>query len=166
MKSWFISLLLLNVFALAGCDDEYDDNEAPTPSEERSYKLDQLDNSGVSGTVSFKKIDDQTTQIVVQLTGTQAGNTHPAHIHSGAAGSGGPIVLDFNPVDGGTGKSETMVTQMNDGTAVTFEDLVAFDGHVNVHLSAAQLNVMIAQGNVGANGSAMDNGSTGNNTGY
>jgi hypothetical protein len=153
-------LLAVSFFYMASCDD--DDDDKSSQKEERTYTLEPLSNSGVSGTVTFKKQNAQTTLITVQLAGTQAGNSHPAHVHSGSAGSGGPIVLDFNPVDGATGKSETMVTKMNDGSAVTYEQLIAFNGHVNVHLSATQLAVMLAQGNIGANSGGVDNGNGGN----
>jgi hypothetical protein len=146
-------LLVVNFFYLTSCDDDDDDK-----SSQRTYALDPLSGSGVSGTVTFKKQNDQTTLITIQLSGTEAGDSHPAHIHSGSVGSGGPIILDFNPVDGATGKSETTVTMMNDGSSVTYEQLIALDGHVNVHLSATQLDVMIAQGNIGANSEGVDTG--------
>jgi hypothetical protein len=151
-------LFAVNFFYLASCDDDDDESSR---KEEKTYTLDPLGNSGVSGTVTFKKQNDQTTLITVQLSGTQAGNSHPAHIHSGNASTGGPIVLDFSNVDGATGRSETMVTKWNDGTAVTYEQLIAFNGHVNIHLSAAQLQVMIAQGNIGSNGTGVDSGDSG-----
>src|SRR5262245_26555285 len=144
MKLWYISILLISIFCIAACDDN--DDATKQNKNERMYALNELDSSGVKGTVTFTKVDDKTTRVVVQLTGTKAGNSHPAHIHSGSVATAGPIVLDFNPVDGSTGRSETLVTKMNDGAAVTYEDLIAFNGHVNVHLSAADLKIMIAQG--------------------
>jgi Cu/Zn superoxide dismutase len=162
MKCWMMGLLL--VVFLAGCNDDDD----ATIQNSKTYTLAQLDSSGVSGTVTFTKQNNETTKIVVQLTGTQAGSSHPAHIHSGKASEGGPIVLDFNPVDGATGKSETMVTKFNDGTAVTYEELINYNGHVNVHKSATELAIMIAQGNIGSNATASTNtsGQTGGNGGY
>lgn len=139
--------LLVACSLLAGCDDDDD----PQSQNETRYTLGELESSGVSGTVTFTKMDEATTRITIELTGTTEGNSHPAHIHAGNASTGGPIVLDFNPVDGATGTSETMVTMLNDGTPITYEELIAFDGHVNVHKSATELAVMIAQGNIGAN---------------
>src|SRR5688572_27128762 len=98
-KLWrfcMIGLLVANFVYLTGCDDDDDDNTSQ--KDERTYTLDPLSNSGVSGTVTFRKQNAQTTLITVQLTGTQAGNSHPAHIHSGGAGSGGSVVLSFNAV--------------------------------------------------------------------
>jgi hypothetical protein len=161
-KLWgfcMITLLVVNFFYLAGCDD--DDDDKSSQINEKAYTLAPLDTSGVSGTVTFKKQDSQTTLVTVQLSGTQAGNTHPAHIHSGNASTGGPIVLNFNDVDGATGRSETTVTKWNDGTAVTYEQLIAYNGHVNIHLSAAEMQTMIAQGNIGSNSTGMSSGDSG-----
>jgi hypothetical protein len=161
LKFWSVSLLMISIFCLAGCDD--DDDKSST-NVEKSYTLDPLSNSGVSGTVTFRKQNGQTTLVTIKLTGTQGGNSHPAHIHANSASMGGPIVLDFNPVDGATGTSETPVTKMNDGTAVTYEQLIAFNGHVNVHLSVAQIATMIAQGNIGSNSEGV--ASTNSDGGY
>ncbi|HEX8038071.1 MAG TPA: CHRD domain-containing protein [Chryseosolibacter sp.] len=147
MMFWMVALIALFQFA-AGCKE---DDENPSSARARTYTLGELSGSGVSGSVTFTKVDAATTRVAIALTGTSEGNTHPAHIHSGNASTGGPIVLDLNPVDGATGKSETMVTALNNGTAIVYEDLIAFDGHVNVHKSATELGVMIAQGNIGSN---------------
>jgi hypothetical protein len=139
--------LLVAFVLIAGCDDD----DEPQSQNETQYALGELESSGVSGTVTFTKMDDATTRISIELTGTMDGDMHPAHIHAGNASTGGPIVVDFSPVDGATGRSETTVTALNDGTPITYEELIAFDGHVNVHKSATELAIMIAQGNIGAN---------------
>ena len=140
--------LLVVGMGLTACNDD-DDNASPTM--ETNYALNELDGSGVDGTVTFRKVGTDATLIIIQLSGTQEGNSHPAHIHSGNAATGGPIVVDFNPVDGATGRSETTVTTLEDGTEVTYEELIAYDGHVNVHESATALQVMVAQGDIGSN---------------
>lgn len=139
---------------LNSCDD--DDDDAPGAME-TSYNLNTLDGSGVSGTVTFRKIDAASTLVIIQLTGTKAGDSHPAHIHANAAAMGGPIVVDFNPVDGASGRSETTLTRLNDGTPINYEGLIAYNGHVNVHKSVAEISIMIAQGNIGANAGGMNN---------
>lgn len=165
LKFWIMGLLIAGLF-VTGCEND-DDDEAMKGAQEKSYTLAQLDGSGVSGTVIFAKQNEATTMVTIQLTGTVAGDSHPAHIHSNSASAGGAIVLDFNPVDGATGKSETMVTAFNDGKPVTYEELIKYNGHVNVHKSATELAVMLAQGNIGSNaaGSTPDSGNNGGTNG-
>ena len=155
-----MSMLAASLLVVS-CDE--DDANGPLRENEKTYTLAALDNSGVSGTVTFARENDATTRVTINLTGTMAGNSHPAHIHANSADADGPIVLDFNPVDGATGKSETMVTAFNDGKAVTYEELINYNGHVNVHKSATELAIMLAQGNIGSNatGSTPDAGDDG-----
>lgn len=154
MKTLFKTFLMCGVIAsslviLSGCDDDED----PAPQltgDSKTYNLAAGSNPAV-GTVTFAERDDDKVLITIQLNGTQSGNMHPAHIHTNSAAAGGGIVLDLTPVDGTDGKSETVADALNDGTAITYEDLLNFDGHVNVHNSEADLATIIAQGDIGAN---------------
>jgi Cu/Zn superoxide dismutase len=117
------------------------------------YPLLQKDGSGVSGNAKFEKRKNGNTLITLTLSGTPAGGIHPAHIHQNSAAEGGPIVVSLKDVDGNTGKSLTNVEKFDgaSGAAVTYDELIAYDGYINVHLSAAQLGIIVAQGNVGSN---------------
>lgn len=162
-KMLFTALLLVSMCCWSGCGN--DDDGAVPAQLEKTYPLTAVDNSGVSGTVTFTKQDTQTTLVTIALNNTDAGNTHPAHIHMNNASEGGPIVVPLTSVDGATGLSETEVTALSDNTPVTYEELLAFDGHVNVHLSASEIATLISQGNIGANytGGNNNNNNNGNN---
>lgn len=149
-----------------GCDDD-EDNGPSNDANTKTYTLAAVDNSGVSGTVTFAKENESTTKVTINVSGTMEGNSHPAHIHSGAVTAGAPIVVDLNAVDGATGTSETMVTSFNDGQTATYEQLIEYNGHVNVHKSITELTVLIAQGNIGSNatGTTGGTGSSGNGNG-
>lgn len=155
MKTIFKSLLMCGIVVsslviLSGCDD--DDDPAPQlTGDSKTYTLAMVSDPAVSGTVTFAERDDDQVLITIQLDGTQSGNTHPAHIHAGSAAAGGGIVLDLTSVDGGDGKSETVVNALKDGTAIAYEDFLDFDGYVNVHKSEADIGTLIAQGDIGAN---------------
>lgn len=120
-------------------------------SDEESYELLENGGSGVSGSVVFTKRRNDETLITILLEGTPEGGSHPAHIHQNPAADGGPILLDLNAVSGSTGMSKTQVTALNDGTPVTFDDLVILNGHVNVHLSSENLATVVSRGNIGIN---------------
>jgi len=60
-------------------------------------------------------------------------------------------VIDLTDVNGATGKSLTNVSKLNSGTAITYDQLLDFNGYLNVHESEANLGALIAQGDIGQN---------------
>lgn len=149
-KFLICGLILSAAVFISACDDEEDPGPQLTGNN-KEYTLRSISNPAISGTVTFAERDDDQVVVTIELTGTQSGSMHPAHIHAGSAAAGGPIVLDFEDVDGGSGMSETIVSALNDGTPVTFDDLLNFDGYVNVHLSSGDLGTLVAQGDIGVN---------------
>jgi len=144
-----VMILFMCTFVFTSCRD---DDETPLPLPDSVvYDLESVADSTIEGTATFVRVDSRTTSITIVLTGTPTGGIHPAHIHANSAEEGGPIVISLTPVDGTTGVSNTLVQRFDDGTPVSFEELLDYDGHLNVHLSQEQLDVIVAQGNIGSN---------------
>lgn len=153
---WLV--MLLSIFILISCSD--DDNEMGemdppddmiTVTETVTYTLNPLAVPDISGQAIFKEYSDNSVTIELELVNTPAGGQHPAHIHVNTAAEGGAIALTLGTVDGTTGKSIVTVTALDDGTAINFDQLIAFDGYINVHLSAEDLSTIVAQGDIGEN---------------
>jgi hypothetical protein len=115
------------------------------------YDLNESAVPGISGTVTFLERMNGSTLGVIELMNTPDGGIHPAHIHANSAAEGGGILVSFNPVDGTTGMSMTTIRSLDSGTALSYTDILGMDGYVNVHLSADQLGVIVAQGDIGSN---------------
>ncbi|QCK15825.1 hypothetical protein DCC35_14260 [Mangrovivirga cuniculi] len=114
------------------------------------YAFAAVDGSGVEGTATFNERLNGSTWLVLEMTGTAQGNTHPSHIHSGSVASPGGIAIDLSSVEGGSGMSMTNIDQTNAGDPITYEDLTTtYEGYINVHLSAQDLSV-VSQTNIGA----------------
>jgi hypothetical protein len=92
------------------------------------YVLNPVSDPEISGTVTFAERMNGMTLITIELTGTTDGGDHPAHIHNNSAAQGGGIAIDLKNVNGATGKSATSVVQMNNGTAITYTELIDFNG--------------------------------------
>lgn len=120
-------------------------------SDEEMYELLENGGSGVSGSIVFTKRRNDETLITIMLDGTPMDGVHPAHIHQNSTAEGGPIMLDLTNVSGNSGISKTQVTALNDGTPVTYDDLIVLNGHVNVHLSSESLATVVSRGNIGIN---------------
>lgn len=157
-KTFFTYSMLASVVCFfPGCDDDEDDPGPQLTGNSVTYDLSSVSNPAISGTVMFEERDDDYVVITIDLNGTTAGGTHPAHIHASSAAEGGTIVLDLTDVDGGSGVSETAVNAWKDGTTLTYDDLLTFDGHVNVHMSTTDMATLIAQGDIGGNELTGDN---------
>ena len=115
------------------------------------YPLAALADSGVSGTATFAERNNGFSQVTLAVTGTLPDGDHPAHVHFNSAKEGGGIAISLTNVDGATGISKTNVEGLDNNLGITYEDLIAFDGYINVHLSTEALNVIVSQGNVGSN---------------
>ncbi len=154
-KTILIGILLVVI----GCND--DDSDMPenmgpdmeivTVSKTTTYDLGSVAVPSISGKAIFTEFSDNTVTIDLELSNTPAGGQHPAHIHFNSAAEGGGIALTLGTVDGDTGKSSIMVTTLDDGTAIGYDDLINFDGYINVHLSAEELSTLVAQGDIGSN---------------
>ncbi|MEX0884512.1 MAG: hypothetical protein WDZ72_13665, partial [Cyclobacteriaceae bacterium] len=117
----------------------------------KSYNLLTKDVDGISGTILFEKSVGGFTVATISLTGTPSGGSHPAHIHANSATEGGGILVSFEPVNGSTGMSRTIIRTNDAGQPITYEEIINMDGYVNVHLSAGSLGTIVAQGDIGGN---------------
>jgi hypothetical protein len=104
---------------------------------------------GIGGTVTFQALTEDQTIVSIRLDvsgATGAEVAHPAHIHEGSAEQGGDIEYYLSPIDGTdeAASSSKLVEE-------SYEDLIGFDGHVNVHESIANLGSVVSKGNIGAN---------------
>ena len=143
---YLFAFMLLSAFLMTSCGD--DEN---TTDNDSKYDLEERSDSGVSGDVEFLELTDGRVQIEISLDDTENGDTHPAHIHANSAALGGDILISLTPVAGSTGSSVTIVDKFDNGDAFTFDMLANLDAYINVHLSADELETVIAQGDIGSN---------------
>ncbi|MHB0756923.1 hypothetical protein, partial [Polaribacter sp. M15] len=115
------------------------------------YTLNEKDVPGISGTATFYKRVDGSALATLNIMNTPAGGSHPAHIHNNDIATGGGIAFSFNAVNGDTGMSMTQVEQLDDDTAITYDEILTYNGYINVHLSTDNLATIVAQGNIGSN---------------
>jgi len=129
MKKLFILFVLAASAFLTSCSNNDDSGMiiVDKTGKTKTYDLSAVSNPSISGTALFEENEDGTTIISLNLTGTSSG-AHPAHIHMNTAAESGDIVIDLSSVDGSTGLSSTLVSAFNDGTAVTYSQLLEYDG--------------------------------------
>jgi uncharacterized protein YerC len=149
LRKSLLALVLVIPFIFSSCSK--DDGPTVTAVNSKVYDLGTVGTAGVSGKATFIENSDATVSIELELLNTPQGGSHPAHIHLNTAADGGDIALTLKPVDGTTGKSTTTFKTLDNGSAITYQALLDFDGYINVHLSANQLGTLVAQGDIGQN---------------
>lgn len=148
----YLTMAVLTILTVS-CEEEKGSMmpQMPEPTgSSMSYDLMSVSDPSISGTATFTELDNSSIRVILDLNGT-TGGTHPAHIHMNTAAEGGDIAVSLTPVDGSTGISETIIETLDDGTAISYEQLLDYNGYVNVHLSSSDLTTLIAQGDIGQN---------------
>lgn len=121
--------------------------------EEYSFALEAVEGSALNGTATFQERENGQTLVSLELEGTEEGASHPAQIMAGSIEEGLDVLAaELNPVDGTTGISQTNVANLNEetqeGAAISYEDLIGYDGHLSVYLNQDDLETILAQGNI------------------
>ena len=120
----------------------------PDPVELVTYTLSEVNNSGTTGTAKLIRNSDGTSTIYIELTNAPAG-LHPAAVHDNSLEEGGPIAITLNACE--CLISETVITQLDNGTAISFDQLMVFDGYINIYLGSESMDSIIANVNIGSN---------------
>lgn len=116
--------------------------------------------NGISAGATFTEVTDGLTLVTLDLNtqgATGADKPHPAHIHENAASEGGAIAYYLGAIDpmDPDSRSSMLISE-------SFDDLMSYDGYINIHESLSNLGAVVSQGNIGANaGDTSGNGSTG-----
>jgi hypothetical protein len=141
----------LPLVIFTGCSS--DDNITPIPSTQISttYSVSSIYNNNVNGTAKFIKNDDNSTTVELKITGIPTGEPHPASINYNTAAEGGNVAITLGTVSDVTGYSTISFSALDDGTPITYDDLLSFDGYVNVLYSVDQPDNNIAQADIGQN---------------
>lgn len=132
MKRFWISIVAAGLIAMAAI--------APVAADEHEVTVDlsEVDGSGVSGTATLTEEDGQ-TMVDISLDGTPEGGVHPVHIHAGTCDDLGDVVFPLEDVEEGMSSSTV---------DASIDDIMAAQHSINVHLSADEISVYVACGEI------------------
>ena len=156
MKTLLKSLALPVVLLFLGCSksesadvNNPDGNDPdPDPVELVTYNLTPVNNSGTTGTAKLIRNQDGTSTIYIELKNAPQG-LHPAAVHNNSLEEGGDIAITLNACE--CLISETVITELDNGVAITFDKLMVFDGYINIYLGSESMDNIIAHANIGSN---------------
>ena len=155
MKTILKSLAIPVVLLFLGCSksesadvnnpDSNNPDPDPDPIELVTYNLTAVNNSGASGTAKLIRNQDGTSTIYIELTNAPEG-LHPAAVHFESLEEGGDIAITLNACE--CLISETVITELDNGTAISFDQLMVFDGYINIYLGTESMDSIIAHANI------------------
>lgn len=102
------------------------------------YKISALGGSGQTGTVTLIPGANNTTIVKISLTGEPALANEPAHIHTGSCPAPGAVIYPLSNVIHGASTTTVSAPILSLGAGKS----------VNIHQSAAHLNIYKACGNL------------------
>lgn len=150
MMRYILGLLL--GLTLLGCQENLSEESIFTGNEV-VYSLQPGSVYAISGTVTMKERKDGSTQVYVDLKGTEGNIQLPVHLHLGdVTQADADIAALLNPVFGKTGKSETHLTKLANEQPITFQELTELVASIKIHLAETgpDRDIILAAGNIGA----------------
>ncbi|QWX85152.1 CHRD domain-containing protein [Cellulophaga sp. HaHaR_3_176] len=142
--------LLLFVLALTFVSCSKDESSDKSEINSVFFQLASKSDSGISGTATFTRNDDDTTTILLSISNS-SDDVHPAYIQYNDIATTGPVAITLVPIDCDCEESISIVSHLDNGSAISFDELIDFNGYINIHQSATELETIIAQGNIGSN---------------
>lgn len=137
---------------LVGCQ-ENERAQGDFTGNETVYALQQASDYDINGTVTFREKRDGKAVVEIALSGTEGNVEFPVHLHMGnISAPDASVAALLNPVLGKTGISETTLELLADESAVTYQQLIALEACVKIHLGASgpDRDIILAAGNVGS----------------
>jgi hypothetical protein len=137
---------------IGACQDHESAQPGDLTGKESTYPLMAGSAYPISGTVTFKEKTDGAAVVTVELSGTDGDIQMPVHLHLGnTATPDAEVAALLTPVTGKTGLSETILTKLADETPITYQQLIALDACIKVHLAEAgpDKNIILAAGDIG-----------------
>ena len=109
-----------------------------------------------AGTLIARERNDQSVEVIVDLSGTSEQAVHPVHLHFGSLGEDQPVAAWLSPLeDMGDGKSQsiTRLDHLHNDDPLTFDLFTEMDGSVKIHFeeSGQWEDVILGATNIGRN---------------
>lgn len=109
----------------------------------------------VSGKAVIAENADHSFNVNITLQNTVKDTVMVMHIHNGSIASPGTIAIPLTNITGTGGQATGATLNIASGTstsgtnvALTYDNIITYAGYFNIHYSAAQINNIVANGNI------------------
>ena len=153
MKTLKYLLIVFSITLFTNCSDD-DSSEQITSLTSEIFNIEAFEDSNIFGTIEYFKNSNSTITIEINLVGTESNQSYPAKIVFDTAAdydvTNTEVAINLVPVDGNSGKSRTTFSTLEDGTFISYEALLDFDGNIVINKSETS-QVIVTQSDIGQN---------------
>lgn len=145
LKFVLLSLFFIGFISCSHDDDLDDDGESVPPVEENIFSTYSINDLNKSGRISIELGEDNKVRIRVDLDiPTSTENTVKIYDgHFDGTDITAEAYLTLNPIASGETSSVTEVTQSDNGSEVSYEDLISADRHLRVLTALVYLYLLM-----------------------
>jgi len=157
MKLKFLSLsvtLSLFVMSFSSCDKS-DAATSTATLRTKEVVLSATSGSTVSGKAVIAENADHSFNVQITIQNTVKDTVHVMHIHNGSIASPGNISIPLTSITGTGGAASGTTLNINTGisagggtVSITYDSIIKPTRYFNIHYSAAQINTIVANGNI------------------
>src|SRR5690606_8387866 len=133
MKKQIYLILTAIALVVSGCSKDEADGTPNTSV--KVFPLSSVSNSNINGKATFTKNANGSTTILLEINGSSV-DVHPAFIYLGSTENPGAATITLAIIDCDCESSTIVVTALDDGTPITFEELLQYNGHISIHQNA------------------------------
>lgn len=144
MKSFKFLFSLLTLVLFISCSNE----EESIDLSSKVYQLQSVADPGLLGKLIISENSDGSSTVNLELYGTST-EIHPTIIYHNSLFQGGPLAITLEPC--GCVKSTTVVTALDNGKKISYDELINFNGHILVHKNETEMETILLQGDIGSN---------------
>ena len=148
------TLIFLSIFTLIGCgndaSNEFTGNEVIIP-----MIAGEVQGNTTSGILTIKERTSGEAQIEIIVQNVLQNASHPIHLHYGSLDDNGNVATMLSELieENGVGRSITILSTLENGENISYQDLILFDGSIKIHFEASGPleNALIGSTNIGLN---------------
>lgn len=145
-KSSPFVLIWALMFVFLSCNN--DDVKEAVILQSVAYPIYDISNSNISGTATFTQEDNGSTHVLIELEGAYT-SENPAYIRYNSAAEGGTVAITLTKCE--CAISNTTITHLDSGNAITYEGLIALNGHITIHGGVGYDAPIVAVADIGSN---------------
>ena len=149
-----ILMALIFVISFSSCEKK---DVATTTATLRTKEIILTTTAGnsVSGKALIAENADHSFNVNITLQNTVKDTVMVMHIHNGSIAAPGNIAIPLTNITGTGGQATGTTLNIKSGTSstnttatLTYDNIIAYSGYINIHYSAAQINKVVANGNI------------------